>query len=75
MARVNDNRARSHSRNKCTPDGLPVRKYGDLLGHLSTLDRRTINFNGQRIEKLTTPTPVQRRAFELLGAPVPRTLQ
>jgi Transposase DDE domain len=54
---------------------LPVRKYGDLLSHLSTLDRQTITFSGQRIEKLTNPTPVQRRAFELLGAPVPLTLQ
>ena len=56
-------------------DRLPVRKYGDLLDHLSTLDRQTINFSGQRIEKLTNPTPTQRRAFELLGAPVPLTLQ
>jgi Transposase DDE domain len=54
---------------------LPVRKYGDLLDHLSTLTRQTITFGGQRIEKLTNPTPVQRRAFELLGAPIPLTLQ
>jgi len=54
---------------------LPVRKYSDLLGHLSTLDRQTVTFSGQTIEKLTKPTPVQRRAFELLGAPVPLTLQ
>ena len=54
---------------------FPVRKYGDLLDHLSTLDRQTINFSGQRIAKLTSPTPTQRRAFELLGAPVPLTLQ
>jgi hypothetical protein len=56
-------------------DKLPVRKYSDLLSHLSALDRQTITFSGQRIEKLTSPTPVQRRAFELLGAPVPLTLQ
>ncbi|HEX9536611.1 MAG TPA: IS1634 family transposase [Streptosporangiaceae bacterium] len=60
---------------KCNTGRLPVRKYGDLLGHLSTLDRQTINFSGQRIEKLTSPTPVQRRVFELLGAPVPLTIQ
>jgi Transposase DDE domain len=59
---------------KHTPDGLPLHRYKDLLRHLSTLDRQTINFNGQRIEKITTPTPLQRRAFELLGAPVPLTL-
>ncbi len=54
---------------------LPVRKYGDLLSHLSTLDRQTITFSGHQIDKLTNPTPVQRRVFELLGAPVPLTLQ
>ncbi len=56
-------------------DKLPVRKYGDLLDHLATLDRQTVTFSGQKIEKITRPTPVQRRAFELLGAPVPLTLQ
>ena len=60
---------------KRTSGKLPVRKYGDLLDHLSTLDRQTITFSGQRIEKLTNPTPVQRRAFELLGAPIPLTLK
>ena len=52
-------------------DGLPVYRYRDLLTHLATLDRQTITFAGQAIEKLTTPTPAQRRAFELLGAAVP----
>ncbi len=54
---------------------LPVRSYQDLLGHLATLDRQTISFAGQKIEKLTTPTQVQARAFELLGAPVPLALK
>jgi hypothetical protein len=52
-------------------DGLPVYRYRDLLAHLATLDRQTITFAGQKIEKLTTPTAVQRRAFELLGPAVP----
>jgi hypothetical protein len=52
-----------------------VRSYQDLLTHLSTLSRQVISLSGQKIDKLTTPTPVQRRAFELLGAPVPLTLQ
>jgi hypothetical protein len=52
-------------------DGLPVYRYRDLLAHLATLDRQTITFNGQQIQKLTRPTPVQHRAFELLGATVP----
>jgi hypothetical protein len=52
-------------------EGLPVYRYRDLLAHLATLDRQTITFAGRQIEKLTTPTPVQRRAFELLGATIP----
>ncbi len=47
--------ARAKDSSKHNGDGLPVRKYGDLLEHLSTLDRQTITFAGQRIEKLTTP--------------------
>jgi hypothetical protein len=60
---------------KQTPGKLPVRKYGDLLTHLATLDRQAITFADQKISKLTEPTPVQRRAFELLGAPIPLTLK
>ena len=56
---------------KQTADKLPLYRYRDLLEHLATLDRQVINFSGQRIEKLTIPTPVQARAFELLGSPVP----
>lgn len=56
---------------KKSPDGLPLYRYRDLLEHLATLDRQAINFNGHRIEKITAPTPVQARAFDLLGSPVP----
>jgi hypothetical protein len=56
---------------KETPDGMTLYRYRDLLGHLATLTRQVINFNGQQIEKITTPTPVQARVFDLLGSPVP----
>jgi transposase len=59
---------------KETPDGLPLYRYRDLLEHLETLDRQVINLAGQKIEKITTPTPVQARAFHLLGSPVPARL-
>ena len=61
---------------KHNTQGLPVYRYRDLLAHLATLDRQTITFAGpgRSIQKLTTPTPVQRRAFELLGATVPLTI-
>ena len=56
---------------KETTDGLTLYRYRDLLEHLATLDRQVINFAGQQIEKITTPTPVQARAFGLLGFTVP----
>ncbi len=67
-------RAKAKDATKHNHDGLPAYRYRDLLDHLSTLDRQTIAFAGRQIEKLTTPTPVQRRAFELLGSTVPLTL-
>jgi Transposase DDE domain len=66
--------AKAKDASKRNAGGLPAYRYRDLLAHLSTLDRQTITFAGQAIEKLTTPTPIQRRAFELLGAPVPLTI-
>ena len=59
---------------KETSDGLPLYRYRDLLEHLATLNRQIIDFNGQKIEKITIPTPVQARAFNLLGSSVPTRL-
>jgi transposase len=66
--------AKTKDADKKTTDRLPVRGFRDLLEHLSKLDRETINFAGQRIEKITNPTPTQRRVFELIGVPIPLTL-
>jgi hypothetical protein len=53
-------------------DGTPVHSFATLLDELATLTRNTIVFTGgARIAKLSLPTPAQRRAFELIGAPVP----
>jgi hypothetical protein len=59
---------------KTTPDGLPVYDYRGLLAHLGQLTRNTVNFAGQHFDKLANPTPVQRRAFELLATSIPLTL-
>ena len=59
---------------KITPDKLPVRGYHELVAHLATLTRNTVSFAGKRLEKLATPTPEQRRVFELLGKPIPLSL-
>lgn len=60
-----------------TPDGAPAHSFQTLLDHLATLTRQTIVFTDPAavtIDRLTTPTPTQRRAFELIAAPIPPTL-
>jgi hypothetical protein len=59
---------------KITPDKLPVRGYHELVAHLATLTRNTVSFAGKRLEKVATPTPEQRRVFDLLGKPIPLSL-
>jgi hypothetical protein len=59
---------------KTTPDDLLLHDYPGLITHLGQLTRNTVNFAGQHFDKLANPTPVQRRAFELLAAPIPLTL-
>jgi DDE family transposase len=60
---------------KTTATGEPARSFADLLGHLATLTRQTIMISGHPIEKITTATPVQRQAFDLLRAPISITLE
>jgi hypothetical protein len=46
----------------------PVHSFRTLLSDLATLTRNTVCFGGQKMLTVqTTPTPVQRRAFSLLG--------
>ena len=56
-------------------DGEPVRSFRSLLDHLATLTRNDIRYgtdpNTPTIPALATPTTIQRRAFELLGCPIP----
>ena len=56
-------------------DGQPVRSFRNLLDHLATLTRNDIRYgtdpNTPTIPTLATPTTTQRRAFELLGQPIP----
>ncbi len=59
---------------KTGPGKQPIRGFRDLIDHLATLTRDTITVGGQPVAKLTTPTPTQRRAFDLIGAPIPLTL-
>jgi alkylated DNA nucleotide flippase Atl1 len=58
------------------PDGTPLRSFRALLDHLATLTRNRIRYHGTNIEidTLTDPTPVQRRAFDLIEATIPLTI-
>jgi hypothetical protein len=69
--------ARRKSAHKINRHGEEVRGFRELLDHLATLTRNTMAITTgttTSFEMLATPTPTQRRAFELLGAPVPLRL-
>ncbi|HYJ56212.1 MAG TPA: transposase [Mycobacterium sp.] len=55
--------------------GNPLRSFGGLLAHLGTLTRNHIRFTttNTEIAMLANPTDDQRRAFTLIGAPIPLT--
>jgi len=55
--------------------GNPLRSFCGLLAHLATLTRNQIHFTGTdtEIPMLTNPTDDQRRAFMLIGTPIPLT--
>jgi hypothetical protein len=59
------------------PAGQPYYSFRGLLEHLATLTRNQVRYTGTdvTIAMLTEPTPAQRHAFELLGAPIPLTLK
>ncbi len=64
----------SHQRDQ---HGNPYRSFTGLLQHLATLTRNQIRITGTTTElpMLADATPDQRHAFELIGAPIPLTLQ
>lgn len=62
---------------KVNQAGEVIRGFRELLDHLGTLTRNTVVTKERTtttFELLATPTSIQRRAFELLGAPVPQKL-
>jgi hypothetical protein len=66
--------AKKKDASKISTDDVSLHSFTGLLEHLGTLTRNTIDFAGRKFDKITAPTPVQRRAFELLGAPIPLTI-
>jgi hypothetical protein len=73
---VRSQAAKTKTNNRTSTTGLPLHTYQDLMNHLATLTRNDIQYgsNGPVIPTLAEPTPVQRRVFDLLGTPVPTTL-
>ena len=62
---------------KTTTEHLPVQSFPSLLGHLATLTRNHLRVAGNDaagFDLVAIPTSTQRRAFELLGASIPLTL-
>jgi hypothetical protein len=62
-----------------TTDDQPAASFTALLEHLGCLARVDLRYGdhdtGPTVPTLAEPTPTQRRAFELLGAPIPLTLK
>jgi hypothetical protein len=55
----------------------PLRDFTGLLTHLATLTRNDLRYgpDGPTVPTLSEPTDTQRRAFDLLAAPIPVTLK
>ena len=65
------------ARKTTTDTHLRTHSYQGLLDHLATLTRNQVRFAGTEapVAILAEATHTQRRAFELLDAPIPLTLQ
>jgi hypothetical protein len=62
--------AKRKDETKRTDDGLPVHSFRSLLADLATLAKNLVRTSGPASAEfyvLTRPTPLQQRAFELLG--------
>jgi DDE family transposase len=59
---------------KTGPGQQPIHGFRGLLDHLATLTRNDLRYGQVTIPALAEPTPTQRRAFDLIGAPIPLTL-
>jgi transposase len=62
-------RARRKAARKQTDDGFPVHSLETLLEDLATLTKNRMRFGRATFDQVAQPTPLQKRAFELLGVP------
>jgi hypothetical protein len=68
--------ANAKAAHKHDTNGNPLRSFRGLIDHLATLTRDRIRYHHTDIEidKLTEPTPDQRRAFDLIDTTIPLTI-
>ncbi|WP_427130028.1 IS1634 family transposase [Pseudarthrobacter sp. S9] len=70
--------AQTKASRRTTAGGQPAYSFRPLLDHLGTLTRNRLHINGTGkntgFDLVTTPTPIQRQAFELIGQPIPTTI-
>jgi hypothetical protein len=70
--------AQTKASTRRTPAGEATHSFASLLDHLATLTRNDVRVAGgtqaTTIQLLATPTPIQRKAFDLIGLPVPVNL-
>jgi DDE family transposase len=66
--------ARAKTSRQHTPEDQPVYDFATLLDHLATLTRNQLRAADSTFDVVATPTPTQRRAFELLGTALPYKL-
>lgn len=59
--------AQRKARTLRTEDGFPVHSLATLLKDLGTLTNNRMRFGDSTFDQLASPTPLQTRAFELLG--------
>lgn len=62
-------RAERKAATKHTEDGFPVHSLETLLLDLATLTRNRMRFGAATFEQVASPTPLQKRAFDLLQVP------
>jgi Transposase DDE domain len=63
-------RAKAKAATKRTADGEPVHSFQSLLRHLRTIVKDRVRLKSDaaiEFDKITTPTPLQQRALDLLG--------
>ncbi len=58
--------AKQKARTKRTADDMPVHSFQTLLQDLRTVALNTIQMGDLTFERVTTPTPLQQKAFDLL---------